>query len=470
MIRFAVLLLLATLCKPVATLAKGQTLPPAHAEPDTQAAKLRDKALQANVAYALVESLTTEVGPRQVGSTGDTKAVAWGIETLKSLGFANVHTEPVSFTAWARGLETAEVTAPYPQRLVITALGGSVATPKNGIDAEAVIFSSYEDLLNASPGSLNGKIAVVTQRTVKVQDGSGYGFAGAIRRAGAVEAAKRGAVAYLIRSLGTSSHRFPHTGAMRYEEGVTKIPAAAMSAPDAEQLDRIAARGQPIRLKLTLTPKIIGPVTTYNVVGDIVGSSNPDEIVVIGGHLDSWDLGTGAIDDGAGVAITTAAAKMIIDSGMKPKRTIRVVLFAAEEVGLVGAAEYVKAHKADIGKYVIGAESDFGAGPVYQFQTKVGTGALPAIKRILEVMKPLGIIGGDNATSGGPDIGAFVKEGMPAAELKQDGRDYFDYHHTPDDTLDKINPHDLSQNVAAYTVFAWMAANLDVDFRAAVGK
>lgn len=437
-------------------------------EPDAAAAKLRDAALANNVAFSLLESLTTEVGARLVGSEADAKAVAWGMAKMTALGFTNVRREPVSFTAWVRGIETAEVTAPYPQRLVITSLGGSVATPKNGLEAEAIVFSSYESFLEAPVGSLTGKIAVVTQKTIKAQDGAGYGSVGAMRRAGAVEAAKRGAVAYLIRSLGTSAHRFPHTGSMRYEEGVAKIPAAALSAPDAEQVDRLAARGQPIRLKLVLTPKVAGPVTTYNVIGDITGTDKPDEFVVIGGHLDSWDLGTGAIDDGAGVAITMAAAKTIIDSGLKPKRTIRVILFGAEEVGLVGAIQYVAAHKAEMGKYVIGAESDFGAGPVYQFQTKVGAGALPAMKRILSVMAPLGIIAGDNNAGGGPDIGPFVREAMPAAELQQDGRDYFDYHHTPDDTLDKVVPKELTQNVAAYTVFAWMAANLDVDFRAGV--
>ncbi len=435
------------------------------AEPDETAAKLRDSALANNVGFALVESLTTEVGPRMVGSSGDAKAVAWAVAKLTSLGFANVRTEPVSYTAWARGVETADVTAPFPQKLAITALGGSVATPKNGLEAEIVLFRSYEDLLTAAPGSLTGKIAVVTQRTIRAQDGAGYGASGAIRRAGAVEAAKRGAVAYLIRSLGTSSHRFPHTGGMRYEDGVVKIPAAAMSAPDAELLERVAARGKPVKIRLNLTPKISGPVTTYNVIGDITGSEKPNEYVVIGGHLDSWDLGTGAIDDGAGVAITMAAAKTIIDSGLKPKRTIRIILFGAEEVGLVGAIEYVRAHKADIGNYSIGAESDFGAGPIYQFQTKVGPSALPAMKRILEMMKPLGIIAGDNNTGGGPDIGPFVREGMPAAELQQNGLDYFDVHHTPDDTLDKIDPRHLTQNVAAYTIFAWMTANMDVDFR-----
>jgi carboxypeptidase Q len=436
------------------------------AEPEETAAQLRDMALRSNSGMAILESLTTEVGARPVGSAADAKAVAWGVAKLKALGFKNVHTTPVVYDGWARGSETAEVTSPFQQNLTITALGTSVATPAAGIEAELVIFQSYQELLDAPLGSLTGKIAVVTQKTVKVQDGSGYGANGAIRRAGASEAAKRGAVAYLLRSLGTSTHRFAHTGSQRYADGITKIPAAALSGPDADQLERIAAKGKPVRLKLVLTPRSLGKVTTYNVIGDIIGSKKPDEIVVIGGHLDSWDHGTGALDDGAGVAITTAAAKTIIDSKLRPRRTIRVIMFAAEEVGLVGATQYVAGLKDGIKKFVIGAESDFGAGLVYEFSTGVGAGALPEMKRIQSVLAPLGIFQGNNLTSGGPDIGPFFAAGMPAAELQQDGRDYFNYHHTADDTLDKVVPAHLTQNVAAYVAFAWMAANMDTDFRA----
>jgi carboxypeptidase Q len=436
------------------------------AEPEDSAARLRDAALEKNVGLNVLTSLTTEVGARSVGSAADVKAVAWAQEKLKSLGFKNIQTTPVTYAAWTRGAETAEVMAPYPQKLSITALGNSVATPDAGLEAEIALFTSYQAMLDAPIGSLKGKIAVVTQRTLAVQDGSGYGANGAIRRAGASEAAKRGAIAYLLRSLGTSDHRFPHTGSMRYSDDAPKIPAAALSVPDADQLERLVSYGKPVKLKLLLTPKSAGEVTTYNVSGDIIGSKKPDEIVLIGGHLDSWDLGTGALDDGAGVAITMAAGKTIIDSKLKPNRTIRVMLFAAEEVGIVGATQYVVGLKDGIKKFIIGAESDFGAGPIYKFSTGVGTAALPAIKRIQRVLLPLGIILGDNANKGGPDIGPFNAAGMPAAELQQDGRDYFDYHHTADDTLDKINPAHLSQNVAAYVTFAWMAANLDTDFRA----
>ncbi len=435
-------------------------------EPEDTAARLRDMAVRSNSGMAILESLTTEVGPRPVGTEADAKAVAWAVAKLKALGFKNVQTTPVTYDGWARGTETAEITAPFQQKLVVTALGTSVATPSLGIEAEVVIFQRYEELLEAPIGSLTGKIAVVTQKTIKVQDGSGYGANGAIRRNGASEAAKRGAVAYLLRSLGTSSHRFAHTGSQRYAEGVTKIPAAAISGPDADQLERVAGRGQPVRLKLVLTPRALGKVTTYNVSGDIIGNKKPDEIVIIGGHLDSWDHGTGALDDGAGIAITTAAAKTIIDSKLKPKRTIRVMMFAAEEVGLVGATQYVAGLNDGIKKFVIGAESDFGAGLIYEFKTGVGAGALPEMKRIQSVLAPLGIIQGDNQTRGGPDIGPFFAAGMPVAELQQDGRDYFNFHHTADDTLDKVIPAHLTQNVAAYVAFAWMAANMDTDFRA----
>jgi carboxypeptidase Q len=432
------------------------------------ASKLKTRALVDDTAYAFVRDLTTEIGPRLVGSPADRKAVDWAVARLGAMGFKNVRLQAFEADGWLRGVETAELLSPSSQKLVVTSLGGSVPTPPQGIEGELAVFRSYADFLKAPDGALKGKIVVITQRTVKVQDGSGYGANGRIRRGGASEAAKRGAVAYLLRSLGTSSHRFAHTGSMRYDDKLPKIPAAALSAPDAEQIDRLAALGKPLRLKLTLTPRLNGKVTTHNVIADIPGTDKADEIVVIGGHLDSWDLGTGAIDDGAGVAITAAAAKLINDLPQRPRRTIRVILFGAEEIGLVGARAYVAAlTPADIAKHVIGAESDFGAGKIYELCTTVGSGALDAIGLIHREMESLGIYRGGNQCPGGPDMTPFREAGMPVAELQQDGRDYFDVHHTPDDTLDKINKADLDQNVAAYAAFTWMAANVDADFRAA---
>src|SRR6202041_1445433 len=312
------------------------------------ASGLGQKALNDPAAFNFVESLTTEIGQRLAGTEAHQRAVAWAETRLKAAGFENVHSEPFTFPAWIRGTESAEIVGTVPQHLAVTALGGSVATDANGVEAEISLFRTYDDLLAAAPGSLNGKIAVVTQRMVRAQDGSGYGAANAIRRAGPSEAAKRGAVAYLLRSLGTDSHRLPHTGALTYMDNVPRIPAAALAIPDAEQLERLAAFG-PVGIKLVLPPTVAHNAPSWNEVGEVRGSERPDEIVLIGGHLDSWDLGTGATDDGAGVAIVFGAARLIAGLPQHPSRTIRVVLFGAEEMNFSGAA-YAKAHEGETPK------------------------------------------------------------------------------------------------------------------------
>jgi hypothetical protein len=255
------------------------------------ASSLGQKALNDPAAFDFVESLTTEIGPRLAGTEAHRRAVAWAEARLKAAGLENVHSEPFTFPAWIRGAEGAEIVGAVPQHLAVTALGGSVATDANGMEAEIALFRTYDDLLAAAPGSLNGKIAVVTQRMVRAQDGSGYGAANPIRRRGPSEAARRGAVAYLLRSLGTDHHRLPHTGALNYEDGTPRIPAAPLAVPDAEQLERLAAQG-PVWIRLLLTPTAQENAPSWNVVGEIKGRERPDEIVLIGGHLDSWDLGT----------------------------------------------------------------------------------------------------------------------------------------------------------------------------------
>src|SRR4029077_7558788 len=252
------------------------------------APSLGQKALDDPACFALVETLTTEIGQRLAGTEAHKRAVAWAEAKLKAGGFENVHSEPFTPPAWTRGAESAEIVGPVPQHLAITALGGSVATDANGIEAEIALFRTYAELLAAPSGSFAGKIAVVTQRMVRAQDGSGYGAANPIRRSGPSEAAKRGAVAYLLRSLGTDSHRLPHTGALNYEDGAPRIPAAALAIPDGEQLERLAARG-PLRIRLRLTPTFQENAPSWNVVGEIKGTERPDEVVLIGGHLDSWD-------------------------------------------------------------------------------------------------------------------------------------------------------------------------------------
>ena len=428
------------------------------------ASSLGQKALNDPAAFDFVEALTTEIGQRLAGTEAHRRAVVWAETRLKAAGLENVHSEPFSFPAWIRGAESAEIVGSVPQHLAVTALGGSVATDANGIEAEIALFRTYDDLLAAAPGSLSGKIAVVTQRMVRAQDGSGYGAANPIRRYGPSEAARRGAVAYLLRSLGTDSHRLPHTGALNYEDGAPRIPAAALAIPDADQLERLAAL-RPVRIRLLLTPMVQENAPSWNVVGEVKGTRHPDEVVLIGGHLDSWDLGTGATDDGAGIAIAFGAARLIAGLPQRPSRTIRVVLFGAEEMNFSGAA-YAQAHEGETGKIVVAGEADFGARNVYSVQLPSGAADSDFGHTLERIIVPLGAnVDRRPALGGGDDIRELQKAGVPAVSLRQDGLDYFDTHHTADDTLDKIDPKQLDQAVAVWSAFTYLAAASDVDFR-----
>jgi len=419
-------------------------------------------ALAGTQAYDITESLTTEIGPRVGGSPQEALAREWAVAKFKEIGLQNVRIEPFTMPYWERGIETASIVTPNPQQLYITSLGGSVATPAGGIEAEIAYFPTFEDLKNAPEGGLDGKIVFISGRMKKAPDGAGYGPANQKRRQGATEAAKRGAAAVVIRSVGTDSHRFPHTGMMRYADGIKKIPIAALSAPDADQLERTLSRGETITLKLNMTPAWKGDVQSGNVIGEIVGSEKPDEIVLVGGHLDSWDLGTGAIDDGAGIGISAGAAQVIVESGLKPKRTLRVVAFGAEEVGLLGGFAYVAEHKGkDLDKHVLATESDFGAGPAYEVKSGVKSGE----DVLKEMGKAMGLPFSEAGTNGGPDIGPMFGEGVPVMRWQQEGTDYFDLHHTPDDTFDKIDKDEIQQNVAAFATMMWMASEADTDFR-----
>lgn len=432
------------------------------------AESLRDGALAGTPAYAIVEDLTTTIGPRMAGTEADARAVAWAVAKFRELGYDRVWTEPVTLPVWHRGRERAELLAPYAQPLYVTALGGSVGTG-GVLEAEIVEFPTLQALREAPEGSVAGKIAFVSNRMQRFVDGRGYGAAVVARSEGAIEAARQGAVAILIRSIGTDSARFPHTGQMRYAEDVAKIPAAALSNPDADQLQRLVARGLPVRLRLEMEAGYVGEYTSQNVIGEITGRERPDEVVVIGGHLDSWDLGTGALDDGAGVAVTMAAGAAIgrLDKALRPARSVRVIAWANEEQGLIGARAYATRHGGEIARHLVGAESDFGAGRVYALRAGVKDSAWDAIERIGQVLAPLGVAVERGKGGPGPDVGPLVQRGMAWAQLAQDGSDYFDYHHTPDDTLDKIDPKALDQQVAAYAAFAYLAADAEGDFGSA---
>ncbi|MFQ5535706.1 MAG: M28 family peptidase [Sphingomonadales bacterium] len=422
------------------------------------ASGLRDAAMKGSRAWEVLESLTTGIGPRLAGSENDARAVEWAVRKFHELGYDRVWTEPVKLNGWRRIDAEAAILAPYPHKMAITSLGLSTSTPETGIEAEVAHFKTIEDLMAAPADAAEGKIAFISNRMERHRDGSGYGPAVRARSLGASEAAKRGALAIIIRSIGTDSHRVPHTGAMRYEDGVTKIAAGAISNPDADILVHVLERGGPVRIRLKLLNEDLGPIVTANVIGEITGREAPNEIVLIGGHLDSWDLGTGAVDDGAGVAITMTAGHMIGALPRRPRRTIRVVAFGAEEVGVYGGKAYAAAHEAELIEHVMAAESDFGAGRIYALAPKVADAARPAMAEIAEILSPLGITLDPKEGSGGPDVGPMARQGVAVASLRQDGANYFDLHHTADDTLDKVDPAALDQNVAAYAAFAFLVA------------
>ena len=410
-------------------------------------AALRDSALEDNYAWDIVEGLSTEVGPRLAGSEAEARAREWAVAKLTSLGFSNVRIERFALPVWTRGPEAAEIVSPFPQRMVVNALGNSASTPPEGITGEVIGFDSVSDLLAAPDAAVRGKIVFVTHAMPQTQDGSGYGFFGGPRRQGPSIASRKGALAIVIRSIGTDRHRNPHTGSMSFEPGVTPIPAGALSIPDAEQLQRILKRGKPVTMHLTLVSSV-RQGESGNVIAEVSGRDPKAPVLLVGGHLDSWDMGTGAIDDAAGVAITTAAAKRIMDAG-RPLRTIRVVWFGSEEPGLFGGMFYKDRYGAQP-HYAI-AESDFGADRVWKVNSKLGKEREGEARALQAALAPLGIVPGKLDGADGSDVGPLIDSGQPGVELSQDGTRYFDLHHTPDDTLDKIDPAQLRQNVAAWT-------------------
>ena len=459
--RLATLLLSACLISTHAA-AAGETRIP-QAAMDT-AAQLRERALADGTAWSVVESLTTEIGPRRPGSEADARAVEWAQAKLRELGYDRVWTEPVSFPTWERRGEHAQVLGAHAQPLLVTALGGS---PGGTVEAQVVRFDSIEALRAAPDGSLAGRIAFVDQPMERARDGSNYGKAGAVRSRGPSEAIRKGAVAFLMRSLGTSRHRVANTGITRFDEGLEPIPSAALSLPDADQLARLLERG-PVSVRLALDCGWTGAqYTSHNVIGEIAGREAPQEVVLIGAHLDSWDLGTGAVDDASGIGVTMAAGHLIGQLPQRPRRTIRVVAFANEEQGLIGAREYARRHAGEVASHVLAAESDFGAGRIYGFNTSAPAHAQAATRAIAEALAPLGIEHLPGKGGPGPDISPLAAIGGAWAWLGQDGSGYFDLHHNADDTLDKVDPDDLAQNTAAYAVLAWLAAEAEGGFGSA---
>jgi len=455
----------------VGVLASAGAAPPPS---EAVAAQLRDAAIAGHSpAYAWVSELTTRFGPRPAGSVSEHQAADWAVARLKALGFENVHIERFPMTAWVRGAENAAITAPGAQPLTVAALGESPPTPPAGLDGDVVLFATLAALKTAAPGSLAGKVAMVNERMVRTQDGAGYVATVGGRADGPEEAAKRGAIAFLLRSVGTDSHRIAHAGTTHYVDGRVPVPAFALSAPDADQIERLVKLGQTVRVHLFSSASYVPDAYSQNVIAEVRGRELPQEIVLLGAHLDSWDQGTGAIDDGTGTAIVTAAAKLIRDLPQRPRRTVRVVLFGSEEVNqpappqsVFGGHAYAANHRDELARHVLAGESDFGTDRVYSFALPKAVSGAEFAKAALRILNPIGIFAAEGPpTEAGADIGPSVEAGVPAFKLSQDGTHYFDIHHTSDDTLDKVDRVQLDQNVAAWAALVWLAAESNVDFR-----
>ncbi len=418
------------------------------------AMQLREEGMASNLAREIVEGLTTEVGPRLAGTEADHRAVEWTKQKLESLSFDKVWLERIEFPVWTRHHETARIVSPFPQHLHISALGYSGSTDGE-ITADVAGFASLEAMEAAPLEQTKGKIIFINYFTERSRTGEGYSNSVKVRYEAGLLAKEKGAVAVLIRSIGTDSHRFPHTGVSTLNKN--PLPAAALSAPDADQLARIMERTETVRISLDIKVAYQETGYSWNVIAQVNGRETPEKVVLIGAHLDSWDLGTGALDDGAGVAITSAAAHLIGELPRKPRSSIRLVLFGNEEAGLWGAKQYVAANTGILDDHLYASESDFGAGPVWRFDTDNPV----LMETAMPVLEVLGIEKGEAASSGGPDIGPLQEKGVRIFRLRQDGSDYFDYHHTADDTLDKIDPERLKQNVAAWAVVTYLAAEIE---------
>lgn len=428
------------------------------------AAALRDRAVSGTQAFQHLESLVTDVGPRFAGSDGDAAAVRWALVRLGKLGFTNVRSQDVLVPHWVRGKAELTLLGTSPIALAGISIGGSIGTPDEGIEGLVVRVESFDELQKLPANAAANKIVFIDHRMERSQAGTAYSQVVRGRVQGPSAAAKLGAIALVIRSVGTSVDRVAHTGALTYAIDAPRIPAFALANPDADLLARRVSTEKQVRLRLKSTARELPPVWSANVIGEIPGRERAEEIVLLGAHLDSWDVGHGALDDGAGVAIVVEAARLISRLERKPARTIRVVLFANEEFGLSGAREYAKQLGDEANRHVLAVEADVGQGPVWRIRSQVTPEALPAIAAMQSVLEPINVELGGNDASGGADIGPLRTLGVPVLDLSLDASSYFDVHHTENDTLLKVDPKVLDQSVAAFAAAAYLAATKQGDF------
>ena len=431
-------------------------LPPPTVKIDgyrTAAARIIGAALTSDRAYSRLAHLTDHIGHRLSGSKGLERAIEWAAAEMKRDGLDNVRTDKVMVPHWVRGEESLELLTPQPRKLTMLGLGNSIGTPAEGISAEVVVVRNFGELDQLGEG-VRGKIVVYNAPFTT------YGATVAYRGQGASRAARYGAVAALVRSITPVSLNTPHTGAMQYDPAQPRIPVAAITIEAAELLQRLHNRGDRPTLRLKMEAKFLPDAESANVIAELKGTERPDEIVLISGHYDSWDVGQGAHDDGGGCIVAWEAARLLKELGLRPRRTIRVVLYTNEENGLRGGNAYRDAYRDDLPKHILAVESDSGV-----FRPEglgLAATAPPQLRSNLqEIAKLLSGIGADRiaATGGGADIGPIMREGVPGASLNVDGSRYFDIHHTPADTLDKVNPRELALCIATLAVMAYVVAD-----------
>ena len=431
-------------------------------------AKLRDAALTDPYALTELRHLTDNIGPRISGSAQAQAAVEYVAAEMRALG-AEVTLEKTSVPHWVRGAETGALVqwpgmAPgTTQKIVLTALGGSAATPADGLTAEVIVVNNWAELKALPANAAKGKISLFNKhfdKQLAAQEGGIYAYGDAVqyRAAAPIAGASVGAAAVLVRSVGGAEYRIPHTGQTQYAPGIDKIPAAAVTAEDADLLKDLTSQG-PLKLHLTLTPQTLPDAPSYNVIADWKGSERPEQVVIVSGHLDSWDLGTGAIDDGAGVVVSMETIKLLHDLNIHPRRTVRFVAWMSEEEGSQGAAAYMADHATEMADHIGAIESDLGS----DHPTGIYYAGKPALHEWLRpVAEVLDTIGAETlvaAPETGEDIGGLTEKGVPSFAPVQDSRTYFNYHHTAADTFDKVDPRHLDENSAVMAVLAYALAD-----------
>ncbi len=432
--------------------------------------RLQQAALKSDYAYKQVAHLANNIGPRLSGSAQAAKALAYVASELRAMG-CEVQLEKVMVSHWVRGEETAALVQ-FPgqaenttQKIVLCALGASVATPPDGITAEVVVAKNFDELKALPRDKVAGKIVLFNypfdkQMAAEGRGGEAYGEAVVYRGDGPSAAARQGAVACLIRSVGGADYRLPHTGQTNYADHALKIPAGAVTAEDADLMADLIRQG-PVKMKLILTPQQMPDVESFNVIGDIKGSEHPEQLVIVSGHLDSWDLGTGAIDDAAGVAVSMDAANLIEKLHLKPKRTIRVIAWMNEENGLRGSKQYAKDNEKEMSNHFAVMETDGGAGHPLGINIKGNPEVKKMLAPVAAILQESGAGMLNLVEHCGADIELLEKAGVPAFSPIQDSRFYFNYHHTAADTLDKIVPKELVENSAVVAVAAYALANME---------